>query len=94
MEGLPNIDRSLANVDVAGALGPSTPVWAMTADTSVSALLHRVQRIQVSRENPDLDHVSGLAVAAVSRGNADDGLTIKWAWAFMQQVSLLLRQGF
>ena len=93
MEGLPDIDRSLADVDVAGAFGPSPPVWAMTTDAGIGALLDRVQRIQVSWENPDLDHVSGLAVAAVSGGNADNGLAIKWAWAFVQHVSLLLRQG-
>ena len=56
----------------------------MPANASVETLLHRIKRVDVFGENPDLHHVAGLAVAAVAGGNADDVLSIEWADAFMQ----------
>ena len=58
--------------------------------SQVNELDHRLQA-----NERGLRHQKQAAMHGVtnSGGNADNGLAIKWAWAFVQHVSLLLRQG-
>ena len=49
---------------------------------------HRIKRMQIPRQDPDLQNVTCLAVAGVQRRNRDDRLYIQWERHFMRHAAM------